>query len=366
MASRPNDGIGRVWIGAIAAIVAVAASAPADAAQPAVAVRNDLVAVRTFAAAAGAADTPPSVALRGYLRDKRGRFTTIQPAGATGSKLGDINNRGEIVGAYPDTNAVHNFVRDRRGRYTTFDLPGAPGTAAGVGDINDRGQIVSFYPDGAGTYRSFLRSGRGAFTGIENPGAGGTSPYGSGTAVYGINDRGVMVGAYAAGGTVHGFVRDRKGEFTTIDYPGAAETTLLEINERGQIVGSYGDDVGDGLSRDFVLDHGDYTAIEFPGAPESYVDDVNNRGQIVGYYLDEAGAYHGYLRDRRGRYSPIDHPAAVAPGNDTAGLNDRGRIVGQSYDDVDAGTQKSALSQGGLGAGKRSPSLLSRRGLLAG
>lgn len=138
--------------------------------------------------------------------------------------------------------------------------------------------------------------------------------------MYGINDRGVMVGGYAAGGMAHGFVRDREGKFTTIDYPGAPETALLEIHDRGQIVGSYGDDVGGGLSRDFVLDHGDYTPIEFPGAPESYVDDVNNRGQIVGYYLDEAGAYHGYLRGRRGRYSPIDHPAAVAPGNDTAGL----------------------------------------------
>jgi hypothetical protein len=184
--------------------------------------------------------------------------------------------------------------------------------------------------------------------------------------VYGINDRGVMVGGYAAGGMAHGFVRDREGKFTTIDYPGAPETALLEIHDRGQIVGSYGDDVGGGLSRDFVLDHGDYTPIEFPGAPESYVDDVNNRGQIVGYYLDEAGAYHGYLRGRRGRYSPIDHPAAVAPGNDTAGLNDRGRIVGQYYDDVDAGTQKSALCQGGLGAGKRLLSVLSHRGLPAG
>jgi hypothetical protein len=144
MTSRPNDGLGRVWIAAIAAIVVVAASAPAAAGQPAVAARSDLVAVRPFATAAGAADTPPSVALRGYLRDKRGGFRTIQPAGATGSKLGDINNRGEIVGAFPDAGAVHNFVRDRRGRYTTFDLPGAPGTVAGVGDINDRGQIVSF------------------------------------------------------------------------------------------------------------------------------------------------------------------------------------------------------------------------------
>jgi hypothetical protein len=85
-------------------------------------------------------------------------------------------------------------VRDRGGGYTTFDFPGAGGTAAGLGDINDRGRIAGFYSDDAGTYYSFLRSRRGTFTPIENPSTNGPSPYGSGTAVYGINDRGVMVG----------------------------------------------------------------------------------------------------------------------------------------------------------------------------
>lgn len=113
-------------------------------------------------------------------------------------------------------------MRDRGGGYTTFDFPGAGGTAAGLGDINDRGRIAGFYSDDAGTYYSFLRSRRGTFTPIENPRANGPSPYGSGTAVYGINDRGVMVGAYAAGGTVHGFVRDRHGKFRTVDYPTAS------------------------------------------------------------------------------------------------------------------------------------------------
>jgi hypothetical protein len=320
--ASPHSTVRRRWITGIAAAAVLAAL---------------VVTVKPAASAdaraeAGAVDTPPSLTLIGYLRDESGRFTKVLLPGAAGSKLGDINNRGEIVGAYPDATAIHNFVRDRRGGYTTFDLPGAPGTEVGVGDINDRGQIVSFYTDGTGTYRSFLRSRRGAFTRIENPRASGSSPYGSGTAVYGINDRGVMVGAYAAGGTVHGFVRDRHGKFRTVDYPGAAETVLSEVNERGQIVGAYGDDVGSGTPHDFLLDHGDYTSIEFPGASDSFVDDVNNRREIVGYYLDAAGSYHGYLRDRRGRYSPIDHPDAVTPGNDTNGLNDRGQIVGEYFD----------------------------------
>jgi hypothetical protein len=314
-------------------------------------------------AEAGAKDSPPPVTLNGYLLDKRGRFSTVVPRGAAGSKLGDINNRGQIVGAYFDDSAVHSFVRNRDGGYTTFDFPGSPGVEVGVGDINDRGQIVGFYADDTGTYRSFLRSRRGAFTAIENPRASGTSPYGSGTAVYGINDRGVVAGSYAAGGTVHGFVRDQNGKFRTVDYPGAAETGLSEINERGQVLGAYGDDVGSGLPHDFVLGGGDSSAIEFPGASESFVDDVNNRGEIVGYYLDAAGASHGYLRERTGRYSPIDHPDAAPLGNDTNGLNDRGEIVGEYYEHVDGVAQASARRRLGFRAGEISLSPLMGLGL---
>jgi hypothetical protein len=327
MATSPSTIVGR------RRLVGVAAAAVLGA----LAIAGSPPATPDVSAQAGPADAPPPVTLKGYVRDERGSFSTVLPAGATLSKLGDINNRGQIVGAYSDGTSIHNFVRDRGGGYATFDFPGASGTAAGLGDINDRGRIAGFYTDEAGTYRSFLRGRRGAFTPIVNPRASGPSPYGSGTAVYGINDRGVMVGAYAAGGTIHGFVRDRHGKFRTVDYPGASETVLSEINERGQIVGAYGDEVGSGTPHDFLLDRGRYTSIEFPGAPESFVDDVNNRREIVGYYLDTAGRNHGYLRDRRGHYLPIDHPDAAPLGNDTNGLNDRGEIVGEYYEYLDAG-----------------------------
>jgi hypothetical protein len=46
---------------------------------------------------------------------------------------------------------------------------------------------------------------------------------------------------------------------------------LDEINERGQIVGAYGDEVGSGTPHDFLLDCGHFTSIEFPDAPDSLV-----------------------------------------------------------------------------------------------
>ena len=39
--------------------------------------------------------------------------------------------------------------------------------------------------------------------------------------------------------TYRGFRRDARGRFTTIDLPGAAATSLIDINDRNQLVGSY-------------------------------------------------------------------------------------------------------------------------------
>ena len=140
-------------------------------------------------------------------------------------------------------------------------------------------------------------------------------------------------------------MRDRKGAFTTVDYPGAPETLLTEINERGRIVGAYSEDPG-GINvapRNFVLNRGAYTPIEPPGASLTVIDDVNNRGEIVGLYIDAGGVNHGFLRDRRGGYSPIDHPGATPLGSASGGINDRGWIVGEYYDYLNTDTSSSGL-----------------------
>ena len=54
----------------------------------------------------------------------------------------------------------------------------------------------------------------------------------------GINNRGQMVGAYQGRGTPHGVLVD-KGVFTTIDPPGAFQTTAVDMNDRGEIIGFF-------------------------------------------------------------------------------------------------------------------------------
>ena len=108
-----------------------------------------------------------------------------------------INNRGQVAGQYVDAaGGFHGFVWER-GRSTTFAPPGAVFVAPF--DINNRGQIVgSAYRDPAATAgRGFLlaKGPSGAFAPINFPGA-------ANTVVAGINDRGLIVGAYQAAALV--------------------------------------------------------------------------------------------------------------------------------------------------------------------
>src|SRR5262249_61850180 len=67
--------------------------------------------------------------------------------------------------------------------------------------------------------------------------------------------------------------------------PGSQLTIPTDINDRGQILGNYDDNVG--LPHGFLLDHGGFTTIDvsFPNALFTQVSGINNRGQVVGRYL---------------------------------------------------------------------------------
>jgi uncharacterized membrane protein len=98
---------------------------------------------------AGAAPRPADPAGAFLLRD--GRFTPLGGVpGAAASGHVNLNNRGQVVGFYPDDQGVfRSFVKDRRGRVTTFAVPGAAATLAA--GINDRGQVVGLWEDRADT-----------------------------------------------------------------------------------------------------------------------------------------------------------------------------------------------------------------------
>ena len=249
-----------------------------------------------------------------------------------------INNRGQTAGSYirgPDPADYGGFVRSRKGRYTTIDVDPGPSTL--ILDTNDRGATVGLYGDAVTLdVGSFLRKPNGAVTIVEVPGA-------SQTGVNGINNRGALVGNYLDGdGVDHAFVMER-GEVTTIDPPGSpadpdkANVIALDVNDRDRVVGCYAD--GNGTYHGFRYDKGRFTMVDSGGADVADIATtcafgINNRGQVVGQYVDAAGTLHGYRWQPKRGFTTIDAPPGapvVGPtgitGTTAVDITDRGQIV---------------------------------------
>jgi uncharacterized membrane protein len=216
----------------------------------------------------------------GYLLDGD-TFTTIEFPGCEATQIfGGINDRGQIVGTAYCGSSNLCFLFDR-GAFTIIDLT-EPWHAILAYDINNRGQIVGIDTG----WHSYLLDGD-KFTPIVFPGADMTF-------AFSINDQGQVVGYADVGGA---FLFDR-GTFTTIDHGG-------DINNRGQIVGSYYDDTG---SHGFVFDGDTFITIDFPGALETWAGGINDRGQIVGSYLDSNWNTHGFLAEKVRMAPPASAP----------------------------------------------------------
>ncbi len=265
--------------------------------------------------------------LHGYLLDQ-GKFTVIDFPGAKATFVARINAQGQIVGAYseesntPAFNLPHGFLL-QDGVFTKIDVPGARRTQPF--GINNHGQIVGEYVDAEGRSHGFLLE-NGVFTTIDAPG-------GASTIAFDINDKGQIVGISFTGSIVTGFgsafVRDANGAFTPVAVPDSFITVPFGINNRGQVVGHY-QDAAARNGHGFLLDQGVLTTIDAPDATRgTFVFDINKPGQIAGAY---DLVVYGYLQDRRGDFTTIDHPDAVRLTGEPISINNRGQIAGAYTD----------------------------------
>jgi probable HAF family extracellular repeat protein len=269
----------------------------------------------------------------GFLYDGGNNYATIDDpaagASANVTTLAGINDAGQIVGYYQDASGdEHSFVGlEQTPVFTTLDDPSAhnvPGNGTGAAGINNTGQIVGSHVDASGVSHGYLYSG-GVYTTVTD-----NLIIAENTVATGINDSGRIVGYSAeALGFYIGFV-DIGGSFSIIDDPNSSsgQTFALGINDANQIVGYYNDSSG---SHGFLKNGEAYTTLDDPQANGVTVaTGINASGEIVGYYYNGSGA-HGFLYSG-GVYTTLDDPLAN-DGNGTfaSGINDAGEIVGRYF-----------------------------------
>ena len=242
------------------------------------------------------------------------------------TSLADINNDGEITGGFTNSSGF-GFLLGETFRLTDIQCPESVVLSAQPQSINKHGEIAGFCFTG-GRERGFFRDKKGTYTLLDFPGA-------TLTEALGVNDDGQVVGSYRdSDGSFHGFFWDA-GLFLTFDIPipGANPGSPSALNNVGQIVGGYLDTnisaaFPIGHAHGLLIEHGRITVIEVPGASDTFLMDINDRGAIVGLYLDGDMVPRSFVLED-GRFTTINVPFPDAVFTGVSGINNQGQIVGQ-------------------------------------
>lgn len=165
-------------------------------------------------------------------------------------------------------------------------------------------------------------------------------PQAPNTAGFGINNKFEIVGSYGAtvpeGMGGNGFQIQfgvtksviTSERFQTVDDPGeGVEQYANGINDSGQVAGGYYD--ASGNLQGYELSGGIFTPIAYPGAIETFSSGINNSGVIVGQWGPTGSAFFGFELSGT-TYTSISFPGAS--GTVASGINNGGEIVGYYYD----------------------------------
>jgi hypothetical protein len=262
-----------------------------------------------------------------FVASASAQITTFDVPDGINARPSAISSSGEIVGSYLDTKVgrVRGFLRNKNGSITPFDFPNAEATfptgvnsglIVGVADVpNATGQLEE---------HSFHRSDAGVFTAIGPASAGFKL-----VVPYAINPTGQIVGGYGT----EGFLQNQNGVFTVIDIvPGGGFPTapVTAINQAGECAGYSSVLVGfeDILESTAFLRQpdGNITTFTVLNARSTMPSAINARGQIAGTWNDDLGQIHGFVREVDGKIVTTDVPNAIV--TSVEGIDSRGRIAG--------------------------------------
>jgi hypothetical protein len=229
-----------------------------------------------------------------------GAYSTIDPGPANavnGSTFVSLNNSGQIVGfantATPPSFGYYYIASG--GSFSAFPpaTTALPSGVAGYSGYNDNGAVAG-YTANAG----FISQG-GVVTTISPPSA--TSAY-----VNAINNSGDAVGQFDPAIPVNPLVNQeaflyQNGVYTTLLPPNAQFVEATGVNDSGEAVGYFDETpiAGPGGIEvtpilGFTYADGVYREYSVPGEIETELFGINNTGEVVGYYSDEMGDATGF------------------------------------------------------------------------
>jgi len=210
-----------------------------------------------------------------------------------------INDIGYTVGFWANKAGANFGWYKYKGKF--HDVKGFPGATNSTPrmvqllGVNDNAIAVGFYANAAtptANTRGFEYNIRKhKFTRILQPGVtthnlNVNTPSLTAAA---INIHGTVAGFYTTkSGVTDGFVKRTNGMFVTLAYPGATMTQAFGINDSGLVVGAY--TTGSGSSAQsfgFTWMNGHFHEVNDPhGVGSTIINGVNDRGELVGFYMD--------------------------------------------------------------------------------
>jgi hypothetical protein len=225
----------------------------------------------------------------GYIVNSLGKFTatfTVSPSART--LVQEINSSGLVTGYFIDGDEIHGFFY-QDGVVTPYDVPGANLTI--IYGLNDAGDFTGRYSrDGGMTSTAFASLGS-TITDLSVPGSNFSW-------FWAINNLSQMVGYYSQSGIsgTQGFFRKANGTYVTgLTFPGADTTQLFGLNDRGTIVGVWYDPTTS-LPHGLILQSlNEYTQIDISGAISTVLSGINNNNIVTGYYTMPDQQTFGFL-----------------------------------------------------------------------
>src|SRR5271170_4251881 len=167
-----------------------------------------------------------------------GKFTAIEFPKSLGTEATGINDSGEVVGLYLDSNgAQHGFAKTGT-KYKSIDVKNE--TSAVAYGVNNAGDIAMYATNSSGDFDAFLYNGK-TFKNINDPNAKGTT----GTVAHAPNNKGDVTGTYYdSSGNVHGWLLHAGKYYDVNDPNGTSDSRSDGINDKIELVGRYSTTLG--------------------------------------------------------------------------------------------------------------------------